>query len=144
MQATSKNRLVAAISIIGMETITGLVEVSNLYSFFVILLRKMIKNRWLVASQFFGVLVIASILSSIPAYVNGVLQRILQKELQSFQVKTLKYPGSVEISLDSSYNTTKWDISKYDNVEKLYNELPQLIPLPEISRAKFISNEISI
>lgn len=70
---------------------------------FVMLLRKMAQNIWLVISLFLGILMSVALVSSMPIYKEATLSRMLVKDLQAAQQKTLVYPGSIwsRVSFDS-------------------------------------------
>jgi len=103
------------------------------------LIRKILKNRWLVLSQFFGVLLLISLLSSIPAFTIGVLQKVLIGDLQNFQVSTSKYPGSLSITTDPQIFTASQNINIVSRVDNIFNKLPQTIPLPEVCQSKILT-----
>ncbi|MBC8080626.1 MAG: FtsX-like permease family protein [Gorillibacterium sp.] len=59
---------------------------------FTMILRKMIKNKWLVASLFIGMLMTSSLVSTMPIYSESILSRMLVKDLEQLQVNRLQYP----------------------------------------------------
>ena len=61
-------------------------------------LRKMAANRWMVASLLVGVILAVAMVTTIPIYSRGILTRLLLRDLQIHQERTLGYPGSLEIS----------------------------------------------
>lgn len=60
------------------------------------LLRKMLKNRWLVASLLVGMVLSTALASSIPTYKNSILQKMLVKEMELYHVNSGRYPGTVQ------------------------------------------------
>jgi putative ABC transport system permease protein len=64
------------------------------------ILRKMINNRWLVGSLLIGLIVAVGLVSSIPAFTSGVLQRLLTKELEEYQNKVKHFPGGLLVSVN--------------------------------------------
>jgi putative ABC transport system permease protein len=60
----------------------------------------MASNRWMVLSLFFGILMAVAMVSSVPIYTNGVLTRMLIKDLESFQVNRRTYPGRFSVIQD--------------------------------------------
>lgn len=56
-------------------------------------LRKMLNNKWMVLCLLIGSILTAAMLSSIPLYTNGILQRMLTRDLQDFQKTSGRFPG---------------------------------------------------
>ncbi len=67
------------------------------------ILRKMLKSRWLVLSLFAGLITATSLLSSIPTYTDGILQRLLIKDLEQYQLLRNKHPGTYLFSRTFRY-----------------------------------------
>lgn len=61
----------------------------------VMIMRKMIQNRWLVGSLFAGIAISVALVSSMPIYSRAVLGRMLVKDLERQQSDSNQYPGSV-------------------------------------------------
>jgi len=59
----------------------------------IMIFRKMIQNKWLVSSLFFGILMTVALVGTMPIYSEAILSRMLVKELQSFQNTKGIYPG---------------------------------------------------
>ena len=81
------------------------------------ILRKMVKNRVFIFFLAVGLLISAALLSSIPMYTDGALQRLLIKEMENFQVDQNKFPGTVMISYNANSNdmdSAIKDITKMD------------------------------
>ncbi|XEC96373.1 FtsX-like permease family protein [Paenibacillus tarimensis] len=66
------------------------------------ILRKMVKNRWLQLNLWLGLTVCVALFSSMPMYSQAILQRTLLKELQLQQQTTNLYPGAMRISTSVS------------------------------------------
>ncbi|MGO4497279.1 FtsX-like permease family protein [Paenibacillus sp. 2RAB27] len=60
---------------------------------FIMILRKMINNKWLELSLLFGLVLSVALASTMPIYTNAILQRLLIKELQQLQTTSSQYPG---------------------------------------------------
>ena len=60
---------------------------------FLFVLRKIASNRWKVLCLLAGSILVVAMLSSIPIYTNGPLQRLLVKEMEQYQLDTAFYPG---------------------------------------------------
>lgn len=64
------------------------------------ILRKMLNNRWLVGSLLLGLVVAVGLVSSIPAFTNGVLQRLFVKEMEAYQKTVNNFPGGLLVSIN--------------------------------------------
>ena len=53
---------------------------------FTMILRKMIKNKWLVISLFIGMLMTSALVSTMPIYSESILSRMLVKDLEQLQL----------------------------------------------------------
>lgn len=62
---------------------------------FVMILRKMVKNKWLVLSLFLGMAISVALVSTMPIYSEAILSRMLVKELETMQRDTNIYPASL-------------------------------------------------
>lgn len=62
---------------------------------FLMILRKMVKNRWLELSLLLGLIISVALASSMPIYTHAILQRMLIKDLEVLQTDTTQYPGQV-------------------------------------------------
>jgi putative ABC transport system permease protein len=87
----------------------------------VMVLRKMVKNRWLVLCLLLGLIISVALVSSIPMYSSGVLQKLLTKDLEEYQVSSNNYPGSYQFSLYYKEET------KAEDKPDIYNELDRYI-----------------
>ncbi|MFD0676303.1 MULTISPECIES: ABC transporter permease [unclassified Paenibacillus] len=78
---------------------------------FIMILRKMINNKWLELSLLFGLVLSVALTSSMPIYTNAILQRLLVQELQALQTSSSQYPGiywlSVNLNPDDKEKKTK-------------------------------------
>ncbi|RNB85667.1 ABC transporter permease [Brevibacillus panacihumi] len=64
------------------------------------ILRKMLNNRWLVGSLLLGLVVAVGLMSSIPAFTNGVLQRLFVKDMEEYQRVVKNFPGGLLVSIN--------------------------------------------
>jgi putative ABC transport system permease protein len=65
---------------------------------FIMLLRKMAKNRWLELSLLTGLVITVGLASSMPIYTGSILQRMLLKDLEASQTVNRIYPGAYSAS----------------------------------------------
>lgn len=92
------------------------------------LIRKMLSNKSMVACLLLGLILAVAMISSIPIYSEGILQRMLVKDLENYQSTTNNYPGAYFIQF-KFYNLEKSkaieQVLKIDRVirEELYPEI---------------------
>jgi putative ABC transport system permease protein len=63
-----------------------------------LVLRKMVNNAWMVLCLLVGSLLAVALISSIPVYTEGILQRVLTKDLEQFQLSSAQFPGRSVLS----------------------------------------------
>jgi len=86
---------------------------------FGIVLKKLIKNKWMTLCMLTGSILIIALLSGIPIYAQGVLQRVLTKELESIQTDQGVYPGQILVT--TGYGTSKSE-TKVERQEQVTEE----------------------
>jgi putative ABC transport system permease protein len=59
----------------------------------VMIVRKMVKNKWLEMSLLMGLILIVAMVSSMPIYTDAILHRMLIKDLEQQQTTSNIYPG---------------------------------------------------
>ncbi len=62
-----------------------------------LLFRKMLNTRWMVLCLLVGFIMAAAMMSTIPIYMDGSLQRMLIKDMQGYQLDTGEYPGEYSV-----------------------------------------------
>lgn len=55
-------------------------------------------TKWMVLCLFLGFLMAAGMMSTVPIYMDASLQRMLVKEMESYQLQTGSYPGTYTVS----------------------------------------------
>lgn len=70
-----------------------------------VVIRKIISNKWLVACLLIGSILLVATVSTIPMYSSGVFQRMLTKDLEQYQIDYRTYPGSYEAEANMTYFT---------------------------------------
>lgn len=73
----------------------------------VMILRKMVNNKWLELSLLFGLVISVALTSSMPIYTNAILQRLLIQELRQLQQTSNQYPGIYWVSAALSADDPK-------------------------------------
>ena len=109
---------------------------------FTLLFRKMRNTKWMVLCLLIGFVMASAMMSTIPIYMNASLQRMLVKDLESFQTEYEIYPGAYNTSyglkMDISGSEQQKAVENYNNkVEVKFKELG----LPEKLDKKYISDE---
>ncbi len=108
-------------------------------SFFVIILRKMIKNKWLVLTLLAGMIIGTALLSCIPAYTNAILQKMLLKEIQNYQKDNGIYPGGLYTMVETGGFNIKSGKTALDMIERYNAKVIDIMPLPLITESKLIT-----
>lgn len=98
----------------------------------VIIMRKMIKNIWLILCLLLGLIIAVALVSSIPVYGNGVLQKMLVREMEDYQQNIGSYPGVCQFSLSFNSKTDRKD--RYGIFDRLdgyiKKNVPELLNIP--------------
>jgi len=95
----------------------------------------MISNKWMVLCLLVGFILAVAMVSSIPMYTDGILQRMLTKDLENYQISSGYFPGRYHIST-SIYSHYAEDsrIKAYHMFnDKIRDEMVGEIGLPVIS-----------
>lgn len=71
----------------------------------IMVLRKINKNKWLTLCLLIGLIISIGLVSSIPIYSNGVLQKFLIQEFDKSQKTTGQYPGIYSLTLNFTDKT---------------------------------------
>ena len=101
-------------------------------------LRKMLNNKWMVVCLLTGAVLAVAMISSIPIYTNGVLQRMLTKDLEQYQISSGVFPGQclVQASIYSHYDASN-RIKAYHMIDKrVKQELIRDVGLPVMAEAE--------
>ena len=86
-----------------------------------LILRKMIKNKWLILSLIVGCMLAVSVIASIPMYSDGILQRMLIKDFELSQEEYNAYPAY------NKFDGIFSNISNPDDKVLLYNYYDEYI-----------------
>ncbi len=68
-----------------------------------LVIRKIFSNSWKIVCLLLGSILVVGMVCSIPIYTNGILQRLLTKDLESAQANNQRYPGYLVLSNNYSY-----------------------------------------
>ncbi len=107
---------------------------------FLMIFRKMLNNRWMVGSLLLGLIITLALISSIPTYTSGVLQRLMVKELEEFQNETNQYPGGLYQFLSLRQTELGEARDLVHNMEQFFNgPLKNYTDLPDVSRTTVLT-----
>jgi putative ABC transport system permease protein len=107
--------------------------------------RKMMNNRWMVASLLIGSVLVIAMAGMVPIYTNGVLQRMLTKDLETFQKESDFYPGHYRIGGSfGSFMISGEDITTPELYEELTDHLSpkrlsDYLGIPLVTDYRFMS-----
>ncbi|MGO4547940.1 FtsX-like permease family protein [Paenibacillus sp. 2TAB23] len=102
---------------------------------FVMIIRKMVQNKWLVTSLFIGLVLSVALVSSMPIYSEAILSRMLVKDLETMQTKRNVYPGNQYNKLFYTKETPEKMNAIYTKVDRYIHEQAQAgfqIPVQEL------------
>lgn len=71
---------------------------------FHLVLRRMLSSRWMIICLLLGSIMASALVSCIPVYTDGILQRILTKDLENFQLDSKTFPGLYTVNSNLYYN----------------------------------------
>jgi putative ABC transport system permease protein len=98
---------------------------------FLYVLRKIVHNKWLMACLLVGAILAVSMVSSIPLYTDGILQRMLIKDLEQYQADSGSYPGRYLAQLDAfTYYRGKSRVETYNWFDKVLDPMVARLGLP--------------
>lgn len=108
---------------------------------FLIVIRKMLNNKWMTFCVITGSIITVAMFGSIPIYTNGVMQRTLTKDLEQFQESSNIFPGGYLIEYDNTYSLS--NASDQNGLklldQKINAEMSKSINLPLITQCKYLN-----
>ncbi|HZJ56860.1 MAG TPA: FtsX-like permease family protein [Clostridia bacterium] len=109
----------------------------------IMVLRKMINNKWMALCLLIGFILAVAMVSSIPIYTDGVLQRMLTRDLENHQVTTGFFPGRYIASANLYSNYDEDSRLKALNLfdERMTDTFPKEIGLPVRAYSRVLSAE---
>lgn len=88
-------------------------------------LRKMLNNKWMVACLLLGTILATAVISAIPMYTTGITQRMLVRDMQQTQQTTGHFPGYMFINTNFRFAN---DVAEYGkNYLSIKNQMDQTI-----------------
>lgn len=107
-----------------------------------IVLRRMLNNLWMVVCLLIGSILATALVSCIPIYTDGILQRMLTKDLEQYQLDSGNFPGQYDVKANLYYmykQTDRVNALNYFNKKIMTQNIPE-IDLPVIA----LSHEIKL
>lgn len=109
---------------------------------FTLLLRKMRNTKWMVLCLLIGFIMAAAMTSTIPIYMNASLQRMLVKDMETFQSVNDIYPGTFnteyDLTMDIPADKQREEI---DNTRKTVGDGYKTLGFPVGSEKTYISDD---
>lgn len=107
---------------------------------FLLALRRMFRCKWMIVCLLVGTIMATSIVSCIPIYTDGILQRMLTRDLENSQKETGIYPGAYCFSADLQYTFDYKDRPKAFNFfnQRIVGGLADSFSLPILAKQREI------
>lgn len=83
-----------------------------------IVLRKMLRNKWLVICLLIGSILAVAMVSSIPEYTDAIFQRMLIKDMENYQTESNTFPGKYNVRVNLANFDMEDRIAAYTEVFK--------------------------
>lgn len=95
--------------------------------------RKMLKNKWLELSLLFGLVLSVALVSSMPIYTEAILQRMLVKELEQYQLSSNEYPLTYRTGLYLTGETPQENGEGVKRVDQFMADMEHRFDLPIVA-----------
>ena len=106
---------------------------------FLITIRKMLSNKWMLICTLLGSIITVALLSSIPTYTEGITQRILIKDLENSQQAKGIFPGGYQLDYEGFWVTSDKNsfqtFKAYD--QEIKNVIASRVELPILTQATY-------
>lgn len=107
-----------------------------------LLFRKMMNTKWMVLCLLLGFVMAAGTLSTMPIYTDASLQRLLIKDMQSYQLETGAYPGSYSVNKMFNVGFSEEErLQLVKDIEKKMENRVSKIDMPIGSQKSIVSEE---
>ncbi|WP_050753094.1 FtsX-like permease family protein [Pseudobacteroides cellulosolvens] len=107
---------------------------------FQVVIRKMLKNKWMILCLLLGLILTVALVSCIPVYTDGVLQRMLIKDMEAYHESSGVFPGKYFVGANFTYDDAADIQKKYEAIDKKVTKT--LIPsvyLPVLTQTQHLS-----
>lgn len=95
-----------------------------------IVLRRMFNNLWMVICLLIGSILATALVSCIPIYTDGILQKMLTKDLEQYQLDSGNFPGLYNVKANLYYNYEQTDRV---NAQNFFNKRIVTQNIPELN-----------
>ena len=85
----------------------------------------MFSNKWMLICTLLGSIITVALLSSIPTYTQGIIQRMLIKDLENSQQLTGSFPGGYQLNYEGYFVTS--DKNSFKTFKSYDNEIKNVI-----------------
>ncbi len=101
---------------------------------FLFILRKMLNNKWMIASLLIGNILLMSMVASIPLYSDSILQRMLTRQFEQQMLERNKYPFSAEMKYSSLSVNRGYEIKSLNSFENHISQMQRDVGLPTLQK----------
>lgn len=103
-----------------------------------LVIKRLLSNGWMVLCLLLGSVLAIAMISSVPIYTNGVLQRMLIKDLENYQISSNTFPGNyilkIAVEIDQDNKEPLQALPAIDDY--MADRLPGQIKLPLLASAR--------
>lgn len=97
-----------------------------------LVIRKIVSNTWKVLCLLLGSILVVGMVCSIPIYTNGILQRLLTKDLEKAQADKQRYPGYLVLSSNYDYVNSQGSEQIMEQMRFFHTDMVSKMPyVPE-------------
>ena len=97
-------------------------------------IRKMLSNKWMVACLVIGTVLAVAMVASVPMYTEGVLQRMLIKDMEAAQEQSRVHSGNVALNGNVYYLKIPVRLDAYETKQREIEAMADSLPVPVIAR----------
>ena len=106
----------------------------------VIAIRKMLSNKWMFLCTLIGSIVSVAMLSCIPIYTNGIMQRMLIRDLENYQIETGDFPGGYLVKYGGSKAPSELVVKSFESIKnEVNNSVFPGIKLPILTQCTYMN-----
>lgn len=106
-----------------------------------IAIRRMLSNKWMLFCTLLGSVITVALLGSIPTYTEGIMQRMLTKDLEISQQQNGKYAGGYQINYQGYYSNANNELFKsFDKT--ISEEISNSVGIPIVTKVLYKKGSI--
>lgn len=103
-----------------------------------LVLRKIFSNSWKVLCLLLGSILVVGMVCSIPIYTNGILQRLLTKDLEKVQASNQRYPGYLVFNSNYNYVNNQTAATAMDTMRREHAQMVADMPVEPVATLEFL------